>query len=273
MKNILTIAEFTVREALSRKIIIAFFAISTFVILLFAGIFTFVPFEDLTGMIRTNDKAVINISKEIVKMFKMFVVAPLFGGGLFLAIFSASGFIPSMLEKGNIDLLLSKPISRVQIILGKYLGGILIVLANIAYLIVTIWVLVGLKFDVWSISFLSSILTITFAFATLYALIILIGILTQSSVLAMMISYLIFFIFSPILAARENIALFLDSKFSKTLLDILYYIIPQTSELGSIAKDLALEQTVISYQPIAVSLLFIILILYLSIIIFNKKDY
>ena len=273
MKNILTIAGFTVREALSRKIIIAFFAISTFVILLFAGIFAFVPFEDLTGMIRTNDKAVINISKEIVKMFKMFVVAPLFGGGLFLAIFSASGFIPSMLEKGNIDLLLSKPISRMQIILGKYLGGVLIVLANIAYLIITIWILVGLKFDVWSISFLSSILTITFAFATLYALIILIGILTQSSVLAMMISYLIFFIFSPILAARENIALFLDSKFSKTLLDILYYIIPQTSDLGSIAKDLALDQTVVSYQPIAVSLLFIILILYLSIIIFNKKDY
>ena len=89
----------------------------------------------------------------------------------------------------------------------------------------------------------------------------------------MMISYLIFFIFSPILAARENIALFLDSKFSKVLLDILYYIIPQTSELGSMAKDLALEQTVVSYQPIAVSFLFIILILYLSIIIFNKKDY
>ncbi len=273
MKNILTIAQFTVREALSRKIVIAFFAISTFVILLFTGIFAFVPFEDLTGMIRMQNKEVINISKEIVKMFKLFVIAPLFGGGLFLAIFSASGFIPNMLEKGNIDLLLSKPISRSQIILGKFSGGVLIVLANIAYLIISIWFLIGVKFGIWNIDFLSSILTITFAFATLYALIILIGILTQSSVLSMMISYLIFFIFSPLLSARENVAMFTDSKLTKYILEFLYYIVPQTSELGSIAKDLALGQRVISFQPLLVSTLFIILILYLSIIIFDKKDY
>ncbi|MEE9430156.1 MAG: ABC transporter permease subunit [Melioribacteraceae bacterium] len=273
MNNILTITKFTIREALSRKIFISFFAISTFVILLFALLFSFVSFEDLTGMVSVNSKEVSDLAKGIAEGLKMFIVVPLFGGGLFLSIFSAASFIPNMLEKGSIDLLLSKPISRTQIVLGKFFGGTLIVFVNIAYLIISIWILIGIKFGVWDPSFLLSILTITFTFATLYSLIILIGILTQSSVVAMMISYLIFFVFSPILNARESISMFLDNSFIKSIMDVLYYIVPKTSELGSITTSLSLGGEIDSFQPIWTSLLFIILTLYFSILIFSKKDY
>jgi len=120
MNNILTISNFTIREALSRKIIITFFAISTFVIFVFALLFAFVSLEDLVQVSNQN-APLTSISSEVVKGLKLFIVAPLFGGGLFLSIFSAASFIPNMLEKGNIDLLISKPISRAQLILGKFL--------------------------------------------------------------------------------------------------------------------------------------------------------
>ncbi|MCP5061257.1 MAG: ABC transporter permease subunit [Ignavibacteriae bacterium] len=272
MNNILTISKFTIREALSRKIFVTFFAISTFVILVFAALFAFVSFEDLIQVSTANDPTM-SIDSELVKGLKLFVVAPLFGGGLFLAIFSAASFIPNMLEKGSIDLLLSKPISRAQVILGKFLGGTIIVFVNIAYLIISIWLLIGIKFGIWELSFLLTILTITFTFAVLYSLIILIGILTQSSVLAMMISYLIFFILSPILNARDTISTFIDNSAIETILNIFHYITPKTSELGSITTTISLGGSIDSFQPILTSFLFMVIILYLSISIFRKKDY
>lgn len=272
MDNILTVAKFTIREALSRKIIITFFAISTFVILVFAGLFAFVSIEDLIQVSNKNDP-MMNVSAELVKGLKLFIVAPLFGGGLFLSIFSASSFIPNMLEKGNVDLLLSKPIARWQLIIGKFVGGVLIVFLNIAYLILSIWLLIGIKFAIWDLTFLYSILTISFAFAVLYSLIILIGILTQSSVLAMMLSYLIFFILSPILNARDNISLFINNSVFNSIMDVLYYIVPQTSELGSITTELSMGYGISSIQPFIFSSIFLVLILYLSIIIFGKKDF
>lgn len=273
MENILTISKFTVREALSRKIIVTFFAISTFVIIVFGLLFALISFESLSEMVNARDRDPISIAEEIVKGLKLFVVTPLFGGGLFLSIFSASSFIPNMLEKGAVDLIISKPISRQQIILGKYLGGLLIVFINIAYLIVSIWLLIGFKFNIWELSFLYSIFTITFTFGSLYSLIILIGILTQSSMLAMMLSYLIFFVLSPILSVRDTISAFVNSSIMETIMDVLYYIIPKTSELGSLTTEIAMGYGILEYQPILTTFAFLVLVLYISIIIFSKKDY
>jgi len=273
MENILTISNFTIREALSRKIIVTFFAISTFVIIIFGLLFTLVSFEDISGMVNAKGDDPLGIAREIAKGLKLIVVAPLFGGGLFLSIFSASSFIPNMLEKGSVDLIISKPVSRSQIILGKFLGGVIIVLINIAYLIVSIWLLIGIKFGVWDIDLLYSIFTITFTFGSLYSLIILIGILTQSSILAMMLSYIIFFVLSPVLTARDAISVFLDSSIMEFIMDVLYYIIPKTSELGSLTTEIAIGYGIDDYQPILTTFGFLVLVLYISIIIFNKKDY
>lgn len=272
IKNILTISNFTIREALSKKIIVTFFAISTFVLLLFMTIFISLSVEDFAKVSSQGDLS-INFANEVLKGLKLIIVAPLFGGGLFLSIFSASSFIPNMLEKGNIDILLAKPISRTEIILGKFLGGVIIVTLNIAYLIIGIWILIIAKFGIWDASILYSILTISFTFSVLYSLIILIGILTQSSIIAMIISYLIFFIISPILNARNSISIFITDKLVNQIIDIFYYIVPKTSELGSITTDLVIGYKIDSYQPFVTSLIFLILNLYLSIIIFNKKDF
>jgi hypothetical protein len=64
-----------------------------------------------------------------------------------------------------------------------------------------------------------------------------------------------------------------NSKVLKIILDGLYYVIPKTSELGSISSDLAVGGGIYDYQPIFTSAIFLILSLALSIIIFSKKDY
>ena len=273
MKNILTLTNFTLREAFSRKIFITFIGVSTFILLIFSILFATTSLDDITSSIQLSGGSNQDALYEIVKFFRVTIVIPLYGLGLFLSIFSTSSFIPNMLEKGNIDLLLSKPVSRSQIIWGKFLGGTLVVFINIAYLVIGIWLLIGLKFGNWEPDLLYTILTITFTFSVLYSLIILIGIATRSSLLAMMMTYLIFFILSPVLSARDKIMMLTDSKIVENLLDGLYYILPKTNELGELTSNIATGSSIGDYQPIVTSLIFMILSLTLSIIIFSKKDY
>jgi ABC-type transport system involved in multi-copper enzyme maturation permease subunit len=272
MKNTWIITKFTLQEAFARKNFITFFAVSTLAILIILAIFASTDLTNYTFVANSAGPS-FDLRKEVAKFFRVMVILPLFGGGLFLSIFSVSSFIPNMLEKGNIDVFLSKPISRTELLLGKFFGGILVVFINVLYLVFAIWVMTGAKFASWDSSFLLSVFSITFAFMVLYAMIILIGVLTQSSVLAMMMSYLIFFILSPLLEARKTWGVIVHNDFVKSLIDMLYYIIPKTSEMGTITKELALGNQVQNFQPVFSSFLFMILTLVLGIFIFNKKDY
>ncbi len=273
MKNILIFTKLTVQEAFTRKIFIFFFGVSVFILLLMSIIFLSADLEQMLPVLSISKSNGIDLVAELVRAIKMIIIAPLYGIGLFLSVFSVSSFIPNMLEKGNIELLLSNPVSRAQILLGKFFGGVLVVFINLLFLIAGIWVLTGLKFGIWEASILYAVLTITFTFAVLYGLIILLGILSRSSVLAMMVTYLIFLIVSPLLAGREKLALLIKNETVKGLLDVLYYVFPKTSEMGNITMLASTGGVVENFQPVITSFLFMILTLYISIIIFNKKDY
>jgi len=278
MKNIITLTQQTIQEAFARKVFIAFFIISTIVLICFLIAFlsfsieSFLkPFEEMIK--NSKGKIVQDALTLFANSIKAVIAMPLFGLGLFLSIFSVSSFVPTMLEKGHVDVILSKPVSRGQVLTGKYIGGLLVVLFNVAYLILGIWLMLGFKFNVWGTDFLYSILAITFAFSVLYALIILIGVVSQSSVLSMMVCYFIFIIISPILANRERLFEFIQNGFIKGILDVLYYIVPQTDDLGNLTKQLVKGEAIESFKTIYVSIAHIILTFGLSIFIFRKKDF
>jgi ABC-type transport system involved in multi-copper enzyme maturation permease subunit len=274
--KLLAIIEDTFREAISRKVFIFFFGISSFVILLFLAFFSLSSVEGMIEMMKLSEDK--DSVRSLIVGIQVFIIGPLYAGGLFLSIFSASSFIPNMLEKGTIDLLLSKPISRVTLLTGKFLGGTLIVFLNVAYLISAIWLMINLKFGTlagaWHLEFLSTIVLITYIFMIFYILMMFIGILTQSSIFAMIISYLVFFIFSPILAYRENITTSLvTSTFGKILVNFFYYIFPQTSELGSITLDLAAGVVVNSWMPLITTTIWGIVMFSVTVFIFQRKNF
>ena len=112
----------------------------------------------------------------------------LYTWGMFLAVFASAGLIPSVLEPGRIELLLSKPVSRTHILLGRYVGNVLVVSCNIVYLVLGVWIILGIKTGIWSPLFLISIATTIFAFAVLLSVVILIGVLFESAALATMVA-------------------------------------------------------------------------------------
>lgn len=274
MKNIYLITLFTLKEALARKVFLFFIGISVLAIVITALIFGLVDTQSIiTGL--ENKTGNDFIVRNIVSMLEIMIISPLAGLGLLLAIFSSSSFVPNMLEKGNIDLLLSKPVSRPQLLWGKYAGGLLVVLSNIAFLVAGIWLIISLKFSFWDPTFLWSILVITFTFAVLYALIVFCGILTRGSMLGMMLAYFIFLILSPLLAlANDRADIFFKSDLVKGIVKGIYYFIPKTSELmGKMISSLASGKGIDDFQPLISSFLFLVLMMILSIITFRKKDF
>jgi len=63
--------------------------------------------------------------------------------GLFIAIFIGIGLVSKEVERRSIYALLSKPISRPQLILGKYLGLVLTLAVNIAVMAVALYVVLA----------------------------------------------------------------------------------------------------------------------------------
>ena len=273
MKNIFIISWYTLREAFARKVFIFFAAISLIFIIGLAIVFSLVNTDSIiSGMNPSDNKMVL---EEIITKIQLAITAPLSNLCLLLAIFSSSSFIPVMLEKGNIDLLLSKPISRTQLLFGKYLGGTLVVFLNIAFLIIGAWIIISLKFSYWNFNFLLVILVITFTFAVLYSIVVLCGILFRSSVPGMMLAYFIFLILSPALIfVKLQLQTLSGKELLKGVVDSLYYIIPKTSELmGTINLNIGQGKFISDFQPVLSSFLFLILVMFFCDYLLRRKDF
>jgi ABC-type transport system involved in multi-copper enzyme maturation permease subunit len=97
-------------------------------------------------------------------------------------------FIPNMLRKGTVDLLLAKPIHRSVLLIYKFIGGLAFMFVNTLFVVVGVWFVLGLRSGIWSPGFLASIFVLTYQFAIFYAVSTLFGVLTRSPIVAILAS-------------------------------------------------------------------------------------
>jgi ABC-type transport system involved in multi-copper enzyme maturation permease subunit len=124
-----------------------------------------------------------------------------------LGIVITSFFIPNMLRKGTVDLLLVKPISRWLLLLYKYLGGLTFILLSTAYAIGGVWLALGLRSGLWANGTLILILSITFFFAILYAVSTFVGVVTRSVVTSILVTVAAWVVFAVIGLAYSGVDL------------------------------------------------------------------
>lgn len=113
---------------------------------------------------------------------------------LMAGVIVTAGFIPNMLRKGAIDLLLTKPMSRPLILIYKYFGGLLFVFLLTAFAVGGVWLAIGLRTGVWAPGLLYCIFGITFYFAILYACSTLIGVLTRNAIVSIVVTIVFWFV-------------------------------------------------------------------------------
>jgi len=261
----LTIILNTFREAIAKKIFIGYYIIYTLIIIVF--LFA-VNLDVVEGVISITDVQQSVISMQAIMTSVSYLLVLIF------CIISSASFIPSMVDKGTIDLMLSKPLSRFSILMSKYLGAVTFVGVSLIYFVGAIWLILSLKSGFWNFSFLFTILSLTFAFAVMYSIVVLIGLTTQSTVIAILVNLFLLFVLCPILASREAVIFtFVNNEAIRFVFNFLYYIFPKPGEINDITIRLIAREPVESWQPVITSFLFSAAVMAYSAYYFSKKDY
>ncbi len=198
-----------------------------------------------------------------------------------------------MIQKGRIDLVLSKPIHRSALLVYKYLGGLLYVLINAVFLVGGCWLALSARSGHWDFSFLWSIPVLTGFFAILYGFSAWLGVLTRSPIVSILGSIGLWFVSSYLGGIRQTlrgglIPLALPDWAARAL-DFAYYVLPKTSDLkqinnqlitrGSVGTEaLAMIQEAGLAPPdwtmiVLTSGAFLVLCLSLACLAFSKRDY
>jgi len=210
---------FTVEEAVRKGTLIFYFCVSTIILLLFALFAGKSPANPNISELDAIENNLIMLHSVSVSWI------------ILLGIFGIAGLIPSMLEKGTIDLFLSKPLARVELLMARALGAVAGIALNLLYFFIGIWLILGLKAGVWHWAFLSSVIYVIYAFICFFSVVTLVGLITRSSSFSILLAFVFSFV-SLVLEARERgLYLLWDNVVYQRVLDVFYYITPQLNAM------------------------------------------
>jgi ABC-type transport system involved in multi-copper enzyme maturation permease subunit len=105
--------------------------------------------------------------------------------GVFVALVVTSSIIPETYKRGSVELLLSKPVRRPFLFLAKFTGACAFVFLNLLYLLVGIWLIVGLRLGFWEVRLLVAIPVFLFYFVIFYCVSALTGLIWRNAILSL----------------------------------------------------------------------------------------
>ncbi|MGC9971416.1 MAG: ABC transporter permease subunit [Bryobacteraceae bacterium] len=264
----------TFREVFARKLFWGLFGLSTFLILFFVFIMKIDLVEGALATVSLFGQTVghsVDVTR-LVRQVHAVISSFLYTWLMFLALFASAGLIASVFEPGRIELLLSKPVSRHHILLGRYLGNLLVVGLNACYLVLGVWLIFGSKTGVWNSTFLAVIGTTVFMFGVLLSAMMLVAVLSESGALALMVAFALM-IMSAILAQRSLAERLLSSEWSRNVWRGLYWVIPKVFDVGRMNMDFVQGRAVGALDPIWSSAAFAAVMLATSIYCFAKRNF
>jgi ABC-type transport system involved in multi-copper enzyme maturation permease subunit len=264
----------TFQEARARWLFWGLFGLSSLLIAIFLFVLRIDLVQGAVSLMGIESTAhpVYNIQK-FVNTSYAWVSIVLYIWGTFLAIFASAGLIPSVLEAGRISLLLSKPLTRTMLLMGRYFGNVFIVLVNHVYLICSIWIVIGIKTNIWDTRFLLAIPISVFIFAVFLCVVVLIGVVFESAALSVMVPAALMLI-SAILAQRQIVIRLLDSDWSRQLWLAFYWITPKFFDLGLAMKQIVQYDREANWiTPVWTSAMFGLAVLSGAIYVFQKRDF
>jgi ABC-type transport system involved in multi-copper enzyme maturation permease subunit len=194
---------------------------------------------------------------------------------LFFGIFATAGIIPSMMEKGTIDLVLSKPLSRTMLLFGRALGGVAAIGINTFLFSLALWAIYGSASGVWYFPFVTIMVGVAlFGFIVLYSGILLLNVMTESWVLPMILAWFHMVVLSTFLTNREEtLYTFIGSPVIRSIIDGLYYALPQVNDLIKALPVAIFSASAIPTDAVIQCTIFTVVMLALAAWRFEKKDF
>jgi ABC-type transport system involved in multi-copper enzyme maturation permease subunit len=272
----------TFLESFRNKMFLVFFVVSSFVI---GSIGLALNMDAVNGVMRGatffgNELKVPEFSiREWIENLQTGLAMLTATVGLVLALMATSTLFPTMLQKGSIDLLLCRPIPRWFVITARFIGGVSIMAFNAAYLFFGIWVVLGWKSGIWNQGFPLSTVLAVFAFITLFSVVMLVSVTTESAPAGLLIAFTLL-IFSPILAAHERITPAFSSELYRQIFRSMYWVLPKPAETIGAMQRLILEAPLEMFKRpldlnwvLGSSAAFALVCYVATMVYFSRKDY
>jgi ABC-type transport system involved in multi-copper enzyme maturation permease subunit len=174
------------------------------------------------------------------------------GIALIIGVVITAFFIPNMLRKGALDLLIAKPIGRTPLLIYKYIGGLTFVFVLSVAAIGGAWLVIGMRSGHWEPRFLLVIPLLTFSFAILYSISTLAAVITRSAIAAILLTLAFGFVlylagqFKTIADLKRNAGLPIMGEWPAWVFnfaDTLNNVLPRYKDLDKLTTKLIDEST------------------------------
>jgi ABC-type transport system involved in multi-copper enzyme maturation permease subunit len=110
-----------------------------------------------------------------------------------LALISVASVFPDFISGGSIDLYLARPIGRLRLFVTKYLTGLLFVAMQVLVFCAASFLVIGVKGHVWEFGIFLAVPLVTGFFSYLYCVCVLMGLITRSTLAAILVTLLFWF--------------------------------------------------------------------------------
>lgn len=140
-----------------------------------------------------------------------------------LALVTTAGMIPEFVAGGSIDLTLSKPIGRVRLFLTKYASALLFVALQVTTFTAASFIVLGLRAGSWEPGLFLAIPIMIVFFSYLYCISAIVGLLTRSTIAALIVTMLFWFMLFILNLTDGSMALIkaqAESKMQRTQLRV-----------------------------------------------------
>ena len=280
MKVLIANIEDVMREAAARWTLLTYFILSTIFIATFA---IAVNLDVVDGAIAGAKLFGNEIEgrganlEQVVLIFEGGFSGFLFIISTLMAVFATAHLVPRMQDKGTVDLYLSRPVSRVRLLLSRYFAGLLLAGSNIFYLLISMWLIVVWKTHVVHARFLAAGLILLFVVAVLLAFAFLIGVATSSTAVSIMTTYAVLLFGIP-LTFHKHWSAIVSKDWQAWAIDGLYWIMPKTLELATgviafVGEHEAPREVAVTYATYLSTGLFGLACLIYASWLFQRKEF
>lgn len=278
MSGVLGIAGYVLREALSRKFILAFLVGITLLLLTLTLSLRIEVLDGALAATRLFGQSLeLSIRAVDMALRPLYMVTAylVFYGGILFGLVACSDFAPSLLSPGRIEHLLALPVRRWQVLVGTFVGVMMLAVGGAVYGAGGLWLILGVKTGYWTVGPLIAALLASVAYAAVYAVMLTCATLVRSAALCAAAGG-VFLVLGVIAGFRRGIAPVLEEGVSRTGFELLTLFLPRLSSLAnasaSIAASMPLEQHSLGAVLAGVGL-FGMGVLALGLWHFERKDY
>lgn len=265
MKKILTLAGNTFQESIKSRTLYAVIAVGLFLLFFSSCMFS--------GTININERT---LTREEVSKFLL---------GIFYAIISfysvlicvslSSGALTGEIEGDTAALVLSKPISRTNFVLGKFFGTSFVSLFIIIFLSIGFWLLLFLRTKELNLRLFLGISVLYLDILCLISLVFFLSMLFHR-IASLIFGFLIFF--ASLILGVEPLKQFFFGEgaglYKKLIYGFFYYIIPQLQDTFFVGYAVAVNKVQNQnevFSPFFV-LIYFLLMLTVTILLFQRRD-